>query len=255
MSQQLVPQQLSHAMDFDQALDTDNPRSLINIVPGNTAKAILAIPGEAYELSVEDLKKRVTKNKQDDENLELLRTAWWLEYNRAQKTITKFNMGNVYGGICYKANFLREYIGNSFNLLYIMTPPVDYQVQQHRILNLAFAQEIAILKMPHLKPVYNKEGEMIGEEVDSKLLAVQQKISDSMRNRLMGMPVNRTMQVNQNINHNSSDAPSFGGKPMEKMDEAELQAMVDDLKGENGIDNNSKLESDGEVIDVGGKKP
>lgn len=240
---------MSHAMDFDQAFNRDNPRALINIVPSSIEKCLSAIPKNLFEMDVEDLKKQVFKHGKS-EQVELLRTAWWLEYNRAQKTQTKFNLSNVYGGICYKNSFMNDYAGNSFKLLYIATPPIDYQVQQHRIMNLSFEQEIRILQMPDMKPVYDKDGNMIGEEIDTKLQAVKQKVADSMRNRVMGMPINRTMQVNQNINgplHGSG--PQGPGKAMEAMDEDELRAYVEELKGEKGIEDTAPR-----FKDVGEKK-
>lgn len=231
---------MSFALDFEQALNRDNPRALINLVSSRVAEHIAAIPKTLFEMSVEELRAKSTFRK-DDENIELLRTAWWLEYNRCQKTQTKFVLANVYGGITHLSHFMKEYVGNSFNLLYIMTPPVDYQVKQHHILNLSFDQEIKILKMPFMKAVYNKDGDMVGEEVDTKLLAVQQKIAESMRNRIMGMPINRTMQVNQNFN---GPIPGDGGvaagvKPLEQMDESELHDYISELKGEKGIEGSS----------------
>jgi hypothetical protein len=226
---------MSHALDFDQAFNRENPRALINIVPSSVEKCLSAIPRNLFEMDVEALKKQVFKHGKG-EQIEMLRTAWWIEYNRAQRTQTKFNLSNVYGGICYGKSFMTDYASNSFSLLYIITPPIDYQVQQHRIMNLSFEQEIRILQMPVMKPVYNRDGDMIGEEVDAKLLSVQQKIADSMRNRVMGMPINRTMQINQNFNGPMQSAPGVSGKPMEQMDEAELREYVAELKGEKGIE-------------------
>jgi hypothetical protein len=108
-----------------------------------------------------------------------------------------------------------------------MTPPVDYHVMQHNILSMSLAQERKIMELPVMKAVYNKEGDVIGEEIDTKLLQVQQKISENTKNRLMGMPVARSMQLNKNINQN---APSLGVEPSDispDMDEAELQAFID----------------------------
>lgn len=232
----LVPQTLTHEFDYDSARDLSNPRSLVNILPSVAAERVLAIPQSIYESDVNYLKRKF----KDDKNIDLLRIAWWVEYNRCQKTLTAFHLPNVYGGLMGGSLFKREYLNNSFKLFYIMTPPVDYQVQQHHILNIAFEQEMKILSLPALKTVYNKNGDPVGEEVDSKLLAIQQKIADSMRNRVMGMPINRSMQINQNFNNNvpSYNSPTLGdggSKALEAMDETELQQYIESIKEEKGL--------------------
>jgi hypothetical protein len=238
MSQSLIPTPMTFALDFEQAMDRENPRSLINIVPTHIEKALSAIPKNFFEMSLEELSEKAAKGVKE-ETLELLRTSWWIEYNRCQKTQTRFNAANVYGGITLAGDFKSAYVGNSFRLLFMITPPVDYQVHQHRILTLAHQQEIEILKMPHMKAVYSKDGEMIGEEIDTKLLAVKQKIGETMRNRLQGMPINRTMQVNQNFNGPIPDGVKGGARPLEQMDESELRDYISELKGEKGIQGNA----------------
>jgi hypothetical protein len=235
MNNQLAAQNnLAHSFDFDSARDRDNPRALINIVPTVAANALRAIPDELFDLSLPELKAKIG----EDDIIDMLRTSWWIEYNRAQKTNTMFNLSNVFSGLTWGSKFANKYLGNSYKFLYIITPPVDYNTQQHQILNLALEAEMKVLKLPIMKAVYNKEGAMIGEEVDSKLLAIQQKIAENVKNRIMGMPVNRTMQINQNFNTNTN-APSSpfgeGTKPIEHMDETELQEYVDRLKGEKGL--------------------
>lgn len=237
MSNPLVPATLSFNFDFDQAYDRENPRALVNIVTKAVAEKMNAIPKQFFEMPIQEVAKKTTI---EIENLDLIRTAWWMEYNRAQKTQTGFNINNVCAGICYKREFMSKYIGNSYNFLYIMTPPVDYQVHQHRIMEVGYKMELDILALPNTKPIFAK-GVQIGEEVDSKLLTVKQRIIDAMRNRVLGMPINRTMQVNQNFNSPMPGNNSqFGGlKPLEQMDEGELREYITEMKGEKGIENSN----------------
>lgn len=230
MANSLVPTSLNHSFDFEAAKDESNPRSLVNILPMVASNAVKAIPDELFAMDIDQLKKRAVGQRGKSEEIDLLRTAWWIEYNRAQNTATRFMMCNVYNGITYSAHFKKDFIGNSFRLLYIITPPVDYAVQQQNILNVALAEELRILKLDIEKDVFNKDGDVVGKEVDTKLLAVKQKIADSVKNRVMGMPVNRTMQINQNFNSNGPVNTNRNGaaKVFEQMDEAELQAFIDE---------------------------
>jgi hypothetical protein len=258
MTQSLVPQQLSHDLDFETAKDFSNPRSLINILPSAAANALQAIPKDLFEMSLGEVKKIAQKNLDDCEEftLDLLKTAFWLEYNRAQRTSTAMRLFNISNGVMSPSRFAKVILNNSFRMLYIMTPPADYMTQQHHILNIAFENERKILSMPFMKAVYGKDGEVLGEEVDTKLIAIQQKISEVMRNRVMGMPVNRTMQVNQNFNSNSSAVPGMGGKAFEQMDESELRHFIEASKSEQGINNTGEArgKESREAIPVSAKR-
>lgn len=232
---QMVPQSnlsLSAGFDLESALDSDNPRSLLNILPSSVTQYLKAIPSNLTEMSIEELRKAAIGKHGSAEMLDMLRTAWWVEYNRAQRTKTNFKLANVFNGLVGAKGFHNDWISNSFRLLYIITPPVDYQVNQHRILEMAFAQEMKILSMPVMKMKYDKEGNPIGEEIDSKLLSVQQKIGESIRNRVLGMPVQRSMQYNQNHNFNMG-APSGGATAnISEMSQEELQEYVDRMTRE-----------------------
>ncbi len=242
----LVPQNMAHSLDLGEAFDSSNPRSLVNITSSVFSKKLKAIPSSLTELDLSELKEKCLSmkgSKNDENELEMIRTAFWIEYNRAQRTGTNITMSNIFGGLMGQKAFDMRYADNSFRLLYIITPPVDYQVQQHRILDISLEQEKKILSMPIMKKVYNKEGDIIGEEIDTKLLAVQQKISEAIKNRVMGMPVNRTMQVNQNINQNVSQSGPSTGMPSVEMNEDELKDFISRMRGD----------APGAVKDVKGK--
>lgn len=239
MANHMIPVLNSHALDFEQAFDLANPRALINIVPTYFQNAMKSMPAELLEMGIEDLEKMKPIQEVVDK-LDMLRTSFWLEYNRSQKTRTPMSMYSVFSGICYPADFKKYYVSNSYKLLYIITPPKDYTMIQHIILQKAMDQELRILRMPTIKPIFNKEGEQVGEEVDSKLLQVQQKIAESMRNRLMGMPVVRSMQINQNFNHNQ--AADSAGPNLSELTQDDLQKLVDTLKKKHGVLDSSTSE-------------
>lgn len=213
--------------------------------------ALCAIPSHLFEMDALELQEKIKRIDGADglNNADMMRTSFWLEYNRAQRTQSNLQLNNVFSGVMFAASFNNKYLKNSFRLLYIITPPVDYQVHQHRILTMSFEQEQKILQMNVMKDVYNKDGDVIGEEIDTKLLSVQQKIAENIKNRIMGMPVNRSMQINQNFNSTGasykSDVPEFNTDT----DPDELQSIIDQLSGEKGMSPDNK---EANVIDTTG---
>jgi hypothetical protein len=233
----MVPVLNSHALDFDQAFDESSPRALINIVPTFVQNAMRAIPKDLLNMDLDEL-ANVKAVKDRFEKLEMLRTAFWLEYNRAQKSQSMMNMSAVFASICMSGDFRKHYVSNSFCLLYMIVPPKDYTVIQHLVLQRSMEMELKILSMNVMKPVFDKGGVQVGEEIDPRILAVQQKIAESMRNRLMGMPVNRSMQINRNYN-TGGEMPNGTGPNLNEMSTDELEGYVEQLKKRHGVDEES----------------
>jgi hypothetical protein len=219
--------------------DESNPTAVINLVPGVMAKGLKAIPEYVFDLSLEDLEAKATPT----EALRKIRIAFWLEYERAHRCGTLVNMTNVYKGICSQSYFFKILITNSFKLAFILTPPQDYRVQMEEMLELAIRAERTVLETPikQVRIITNKNGEQKSVEVtDSALAMVHHKIRESIQNRLQGMPVHRSMQINENRNF-TSNAPTDGGSLADGFDQAQLNGMdagalsdlVKELKAEN----------------------
>ncbi len=169
--------------------DKDNQRSIVNLLPTWIASYILAIPEEIFSTPLSKLIERFEHTETDS----LLRHAFWLEYERAMKTDTKMTISNIFGGVCDKNYFNREVVTNSFRMAYLLNPPTDYNVRLEELLTIGLEQYREILTLPNI----NAKG-----AVDSRLIAVKQKIIEDVTNRRRGQVIQRVEVKSQNLNVN-----------------------------------------------------
>lgn len=196
--------------------DEKNPRSVINICPSSVANAIRYIPDSVFSLGPDEL-KRAAKCGEVEERL---RIAFWLEYDRAQSSGKNINISNVYGGICTQHAFLRTIVSNSFKMAYVLTPPVNYEVQMVEMLNLGLEQLRDILMQPHV----DDQG-----RPNPKMADVKQKIVESLHLRVKGAVPYRmeTKNLNVNVDQTSRDAKSDTSQ-LKSM--AEIEAKLKELE-------------------------
>ena len=169
--------------------DRSNEGSLINNVPTYVEKALECCPDELLELTEVELEDKI--GAKDVLNIRRLRIAFWNEYDRAARTSQHLKMPNVFAGVCSQGYFRKYAVGNSINLAYMLTPPVDYKVAMEEMVYLAMKHEREILT----SSIINQDG-----EIDARLAGVKQKIAESVHNRAKGMPIHRTQSINQNLN-------------------------------------------------------
>src|SRR4051794_12800675 len=92
--------------------DKENPRSLINLLPTNVARALEVIPEDMLLQNEEELRKLVNPDVLE----ERLRIAFWSEYDAAQRQQRKMRIASVYGGLCSSTYFAKRVITSSFKL-------------------------------------------------------------------------------------------------------------------------------------------
>jgi hypothetical protein len=237
--------------------DESDARSIVNLVPTSMSTRIKAIPETFFDLGEDELEKlaKITEPERK------LRIAFWLEYERAQRTGTVMAMTNVFKGLMHARAFTNGFITNSYKLAYLVTPLEDYRLALEDSLRLAIHREKEVLKIPVVRKriTTNRHGDVTEVEiVDSNLALVQHKIRESIQNRLQGMPVHRSMQITEtrSVNSNSSimDGGAFdmGAEALGKMSEHELRDLIKKLQGETpgATESDSASSGEREVIDV-----
>jgi len=184
----LRPKQLT----FDRILkDYENPMSVINLVPNDVVKCILAIPEDLLDLDEEDLEKKIPEQ---TSTVNQLRQMFWTEYDRANEFRMRMDMSRVYVGSCSRAGFYKI-CHDPEKLAWIVTPPKEYTLVVDELLTVALKQVRAILKLP----LRNDLG-----YVDTKLADVQLKAAMMLDMRQKGGYIHRSMQINQNLNTNET---------------------------------------------------
>lgn len=189
-----------------------DPKSVVNLLPMVVSSYIKAIPEEVWLMDEDEIAMKGRCSEYDS----LLRHAFWLEYDRAIRSGQKMNPISIYGGIVSKYSFFKEVCTNTFRLAYICTPPTDYLTRLDELLTQGLKQYREILMLPNV----NAKG-----VVDSRLVAVKQKIIEDVANRRRGQTVQRlevkSQNLNVNVDHNS-------GRKSQSVEE--IQAEIDALE-------------------------
>ena len=204
--------------------DRDNPRSVINIVPSSISNALSYIPDSIFEMSVAELKKIVEPGVE----AERLRVAFWKEYDQAQISKKNMNISNIYQGTCTQNWFLKKYVGNSFNLAYIMTPPLDYETSMMESLNYGIEQVREILALPHI----DEKG-----KINAKLADVKVKIVESLLERVKGAVVSRVESRNLNVIVEKPNVPSIAEDSTPKLEEIKERLKLLESQAEGTVIN------------------
>ena len=193
-----------------------NPKSLVNLLPASISSYLRAIPESVWLETEDELCKKGKCNEYD----ELLRHAFWLEYDRAIRSGNKMNPVSIFGGVVSRSTFFKEVIANTFRLAYMCTPPTDYNTRLEELLTLGLKQYREILTLPNI----NAKG-----FVDSRLVAVKQRIIEDVANRRRGQVIQRVEVQSKNLNVNVEHTTKHAAKTVEEL-EAEVRALEEQAK-------------------------
>lgn len=201
--------------------DTSNPRSIINLTPSSVSNAIGYIPESIFELGERELKQAAKPTEIE----ERLRYSFWREYDQAQSALRRINLANIYGGVCSQTHFLKNIVSNSFKLAYILTPPLDYEVQMQELLGLGLEQLRDILLQPHVDD---------NGKPNPKMADVKQKIVESLHLRVKGAVPYRMETKNLNVNVDGSKQGQLSSKSNISISEIdrELQELEARVNGD-----------------------
>lgn len=190
-------------------LDPRSESSLVKLLPTNVLKAISGLDPEDLLKTEQDMK---------DEMLQLafpcrIRTSFWDEYVRANKMNEKMVMTNVYSQICTKDQFHHHIIKNKRNLLWVITPPTDFMIQQREHLELGSQVIRKILAQAMSAPT-----------IDMEMARVVLKAFELTRNIVLGPLVQRVDTRTLSVSANAKD---IGGLPPEELEKKwkEVQAI------------------------------
>lgn len=189
MTKPLVPSAELNTTEVS-ALDNQNERSAVRLVPERIGKNILDAVFEKPEYFDKDERElhkylrslEMTPTPTDNR----LRLKFWMEYDRAQAHGLKaMNMNNVFASVCTKEYFYTHYMTKPQKVGWLMCPPTGYMVKAEEALEFGLEQLRDILDQPH----------MVGGRVDTKLGELKAKIVMMLDTRVKGAPVQRNMNL------------------------------------------------------------
>jgi len=208
-----LPAEQFHDID---PYDTDNPKSMINMVPDWIKSRMLneTMRKLAY-LSDEELEAEVKPNL----SLKRLRTAFWAQYDnlhnspmRNNKNFNKIGIFKMCMGICTTQYFMEKIARNDFMLAYIIRPPLDYDNAMQESLQHGLNRVREILNFPLYEPRFNKDGlPIVDKHTGEQVMSPNEKIANLILKtvafldlRIKGATVQKIHQVSdQNITRRS----------------------------------------------------
>ncbi len=231
--------------DFEISVqDVSDPRSIINLVTLDLARAIGNIPTDLLAMSEEmlkqefkarDYKPSITENR--------LRHAFWREYNIVQATRRKtIRMGQVLAGCCH-ANFFRKHImSDPHKLAWILCPPSEYMKSLEEALMFGIDQLRDILEMPLTDPM---------GIVDSKLAATKLEIVRMIDMRVKGAVIQKTQNLHATVPASQLAPPDeSASESLEKINERLRDLERESTKFENQTGGTPPASSEVRQVDV-----
>jgi hypothetical protein len=199
--------------EFFQIYSEEGERSLLELLPTAVATQAKAIPAEFFDLTEQQIKKMITWTP----TIERLRIAFWMEHERAVRKQETMNMANVYSGLVQWGYFKNKFITNSFNLLYMLTPPVNYDLAMEEALVFGIEQIRDILAAPHIDDNGN---------INTKVAKLKVELVKELADRRKGKTVSR-MQIQT---HNTNLELTGGQDQQPDRSVEELEAEVKALE-------------------------
>lgn len=211
---------------FDRVLrDYSQPQSLVNLVSPEIGSLIMKLPSDWVDVSEESLEKSLPN---PDASTWQIRQLFWREYDRAFDHRTKMDMARTYVGVMSR-NAFYKHVADPMKLAWIINPPTDYIASIEELHSLVMKQIRQIIMLPSV----NSMG-----YVDVKLAEIKLKAMLALDMRLKGGYVQRSMQINQNINQNETRITHTSEKEAGK----DLDSRIKDLELEIAAQEKKALE-------------
>ncbi len=160
----------------------DNPRSVINLLPGDCQAKIFNAAStrpDLFRMAEKPLRKLCKPTPTD----ERLRLAFWNEYDRAQTLNSDMRIVHIFAGICSKQYFEQYYLSEPVNVAWMLCTPTNYVIALKEMLVRGQDQLRDILE----QDVVDEDG-----KVDVKLGELILKIYTVVENRLKGTTIQRS---------------------------------------------------------------
>lgn len=194
----------------------DNPRAIVNLVPGVVKEKFEQHVFEHPEYFDEDerdlLKMLREANKTPSPVDNRLRLRFWMEYDYCQTYMSKgIDISRVIAGICSREYFYTKYLRQPSKVGWLLCPPSAYMLKAEEALEFGLDQLRDILEQSHLA----------GGKVDTKLGELKLKIVALLEPRVRGAVVQKSMNmhaVSASPAAAQAVAQSLAGPSMEQLE-------------------------------------
>lgn len=220
MSEEIAPPKESVAVSI--LGDPKDPRSLHSMLPEQFVNKAFTITDEHQAMTDFQILKPLKKETQV--LVSRLREALWLQIYAHSNHGGQITMRSVYHGVCTHRS-IEHHLNDPTKIAYILRPPADYQLCLQEMLTFSTEQIRDIMSQSHIDPETGA--------LDPKIADVKRRIFENIADRVKGMPIQRT--ENLNVNKEIGVNQSFG----EVMDtvnatEADLDKKLRELEKDLG---------------------
>lgn len=225
--------------------DAEDPRSLVNMVPGEVRKAIeaLATGSEASLLAMDEqaLKRRLKEEKRFLSATDnRIRLRFWDEYDRAQGEQRQITISHAFAGICTRQYFYQGYLKDPYRLAWLLCPPANYITIAEEALSFGLEQLRDILAMDDQEKD-TKTGTL---KLNLNLLKLKVKIVELLDQRLKGGIVQKSVQVNVGASAGDVNAAALG------LTMEEMQRQMKELEKRERLATRGGALSPGDPVDA-----
>ena len=134
--------------EFGDPFDTENPRSLCNLVPKKIREAILnpELPRHYLQMSEPTLLLHLEKHLEARDYR--IRLAFWDEYNAAVSEDRIMRIDTVITKVTNIAYFYRVFLHNKYKVIFLLQPPASYKITMRELLNFSLNRMREIIALP-----------------------------------------------------------------------------------------------------------
>jgi hypothetical protein len=185
----------------------DRPESVMHVLPEEFRAQLLALPDELFSMSEPELENKIGGITRQDRRVRL---NLWDEYERAYRESREIDFRRVVAetGLpnweMYKIKLYQE----PGRLAWIMRAPPSYALQMRESHELGLNRLNEILSLSLKENVYNRDGDIIGERINTSIGMLILQAIKLIDNRRMGAPTQKNVNLNL-----ESKAPDADAKP------------------------------------------
>ena len=197
-----------------------DPRSLRNLLPKSLVNAAMTLREEDLDRNDRDLLQKITPWARTE--IRRLREGLWIACHQALSSGRKMSEQEIFYGVVSKGVF-KKHLEHPERVAFMLRPPSNYQTFMQEALHFAVDQIRDILDQDHMDPKTGK--------LDPKIADVKRRIFVDVADRVKGMPVQRTENLNYNKEVGANQ--SFGEAAM-PVDAADIDRKIKELEKDMG---------------------
>jgi len=184
--------------------ETEDPRSLINIVPDSLKAKIIEYSSEIEEYIVMDERKLKQRLEKEGKTITAtdnrLRLRFWEEYDRVQDSkLAIMKARNFYAGVCGRSNYNQYFLEYPHKVAWLLVRPADYMIALKELLQVGLEELREVLTYP----VQDKDT----KKLDYKLMARKESIWKMIDMRVKGAIVQKTINLNRDLDKKPNPKP------------------------------------------------